>query len=82
LIARINQYLGGSTVRRIRFSQTMSPRPAVRVRPLVTEAAVAAAADAVSALPDGPLRSALAALGRAVLAETPSRLGYQPRTRY
>lgn len=82
LIGRINQYLGGAKVRRLRFVQTLSSWTAPRLRPRISEAVVAAAADAVAELPDGPLRSALAALGRVVLAEAPSRLGKQPPTRY
>jgi hypothetical protein len=72
--SRINQYLGGHSVRRLRFIQTMatpSPRPARRPSPGVEQTA----AMAVATLPDGPLRSALVALGRAVLTESASRLG-------
>jgi hypothetical protein len=81
LISRINQYLGGATVQRLRFVQTFPANPPVRLRPRVTEATATAAANAVAELPVGPLREALAALGRVVLAEAPSRLGKQPRTR-
>ena len=38
----------------------------------------AAASEAVAHLPEGPLRDALAALGRAVLSESPSRLEANP----
>ena len=65
----------------LRFAQTMTGRPAVRGRPLPTREFDLAASEAVSHLPEGPLRTALAALGRAVLVESASRLGKQPRTR-
>ena len=74
LIGRINQYLGNQAVRRLRFIQTMPalpPRVARRASPKLERAAELA----VSNLPDGPLRTALAALGRAVLTESASRLG-------
>ncbi len=75
LIDRINQYFGKSTVRRLRMVQTMpaslSIRPIRRSSPQVEQAADMA----VGNLPEGPLRSALAALGRAVLTESASRLG-------
>jgi hypothetical protein len=82
LIGRINQYLGGQSVRRVRFVQMLAARSAVRFKPLPTVTAEAAAAEAVARLPEGPLRTALASLGRAVLTESPSRLGSEPRTRY
>ena len=73
LLARINQYLGGQTVRRLRFAQTMnistSPRPIPRENPSVE----LAASKAVTDLPEGPLRDALFGLGRAVLARAASR---------
>ena len=82
LIGRINQYLGSEAVRHLRFVQTLVARTPARSRPRPTEAVEKAASEAVANLPDGPLRSALAALGRAVLTESASRLGKQPRTRY
>jgi hypothetical protein len=82
LIGRINQYLGGQTVRRVRFVQMLAARSVARLRPRPTVAVEAAVDEAVAQLPDGPLRTALASLGRAVLTESPSRLGSQPRTRY
>jgi hypothetical protein len=82
LLNRINLYLGSQAVRRLRFVQTMAARIQVRQRVCSNETVDRAAAQAVSHLPDGPLRSALASLGRAVMTETPSRLGKQPRTRY
>jgi hypothetical protein len=82
LIGRINQYLGGQTVRRVRFVQILATRSVAPLRSHPTVAAEEAAAESVAHLPEGPLRTALAALGRAVLSESPSRLGSQPRTRY
>jgi hypothetical protein len=69
LISRINTHLGATAVRSLRFVQTTSiaprpPPPAPPVPPWVA----AAAETAVAALPEGELRTALAALGRAVLA--------------
>ena len=83
LIERINLHLGGQPVQRLRFLQILpvgGALPAPRPRPT---AQIEKAADAaVAQLPEGPLRDALAALGRAILTETASRLGKQPRTRY
>ncbi len=80
LIGRINQYLGSPAVRRLRFVQTLATPgpPLARLRPSV--AAEIAASKAVAHLPEGPLRSALAALGQAVLTESASRLGKQNHT--
>jgi hypothetical protein len=79
LIARISQYLGSQPVQRLRFVQTGSGRLLVRPSPQPTsqslEAARLAASEAVGELADGPLREALAALGRAVITESASRLG-------
>jgi len=82
LINRINQYLGSQTVRRLRFVQTLTARPPPLAKLRPSHAAEAVASQAVADLPEGPLRSALAGLGRAVLTESSSRLGKQPRTRY
>ena len=89
LTGRINQYLGSQTVQRLRFVQTQLPRPPARAAPPTNaagkaagEAAAKTAAAAVADLPEGPLRTALANLGRAVITESASRLGKQPRTRY
>lgn len=72
LIERINIHLGSPTVRALRFVQTALPTPQpVAPRARVSPAAAAAAESAVSALPEGELREALAALGRAVLAGDP-----------
>ena len=66
LMERINRHLGRIAVTRLRFVQDA---PAVRVaaRP-PRPAAVAQAKAAVAGLPEGDLRDALEALGRAVLA--------------
>ena len=68
LIGRINAHLGSQIVASLRFVQTAAPPPPPL--PLqTTPADVTAAADqAVATLPEGELRAALAALGRAVLA--------------
>ena len=81
LISRINQYLGSQTVLRLRFVQSVSTRAQPRTRLKPNEAARKAASEAVARLPDSPLRAALAALGSAVLTESASRLGQQPRTK-
>jgi hypothetical protein len=75
LTDRINQYLGARTVRQLRFLQNMPARSPARPRLPPAKAVEEAASAAVSHLPEGPLRSALAALGRAVLTESASRLG-------
>lgn len=72
LIERINIHLGSPTVRALRFVQTALPTPRPAALPARTSPAVVAASEAaVSALPEGDLREALAALGRAVLAGDP-----------
>jgi len=81
LLGRVNQYLGSSAVRNLRFAQTITARPPPRAGRIPTKEMEQSAAEAVAHLPEGPLRSALAALGRAVLIESASRLGKQPRTR-
>jgi len=82
LMDRINQYLGSQPVRRLRFEQTLAARAPPRPRPSRSPAAEMAATEAVANLPEGPLRAALIALGGAVMTESASRLGKQPRTRY
>jgi hypothetical protein len=68
LIARINGHLGSPTVKALRFVQTV-PSPALSPPATrITTAATKAAEAAVAGLPNGELRDALAALGRAVLA--------------
>jgi len=69
LIDRINRHLGKIAVTRLRFVQDA---PAARVAPRPPRAAaVAQARAAVAGLPEGELRDALEALGRAVLAARP-----------
>jgi len=81
VLSRINQYLGSHSVRRLRFVQITAVRAPVRPGPRPTAAAETAASQAVAQLADGPLRSALAALGRAVLSESTSRIGNQLHTK-
>jgi hypothetical protein len=81
LIGRINQYLGSPAVRRLRLVQTAASQTRIQPRPAPTRAVELAASEAVADLPEGPLRTALSALGRAVLTESASRLGKQLRTR-
>jgi hypothetical protein len=81
VLGRINQYLGAHSVRRLRFVQITAMRAPARPRPRPTEAVDAAASESVARLAAGPLRTALAALGRAVLSESASRLGQQPHTK-
>ena len=79
LIDRINQYTGAQAVRRLRFVQTSVVRPPVQSRYRGPSPAMeTAAVGAVAHLPDGPLRSALIQLGRAVMTESASRLGNHP----
>jgi hypothetical protein len=75
VIARISQYLGSQTVRRLRFVQTHACRARPRPRPGSSGAVALAVREAVAELPEGNLRSALAALGCAVMSESASRLG-------
>jgi hypothetical protein len=71
LQARINTHLGAATVQRLRFVQDLpaalrgpdNPAPRDPAEPAVVEARLAG-------LPDGPLRAALAALGRVALGRT------------
>jgi hypothetical protein len=66
VIKRINTHLGGQPVHSLKFTQTGMPRTPPQVRPSPPEAIVEAEA-AVADLPDGELKSALAALGRVVI---------------
>lgn len=67
LIERVNTHLGRAAVARLRFVQAPpAPLPAAPAPP-PAPAAQAEARAAVAALPPGPLRDALEALGRAVL---------------
>jgi hypothetical protein len=68
LIGRINSHLGSQVVTGLRFVQTIGPDASAPPPPAPPDPAAQAAAEAaVAALPEGELRSALAALGRAVL---------------
>jgi hypothetical protein len=78
VLGRINQYLGPHSVRRLRFVQITSVRAPTHPGPRRTEVA---APDSVADLAAGPLQAALAALGRAVLSESTSRLGKQLHTK-
>ena len=69
LIGRINAHLGTPVVQRLRFVQTL-PGPPIAPAP-IPAAATHAAEQAVAAMPPGPLRDALAALGAAVLSGKP-----------
>jgi hypothetical protein len=71
LIARINTHVGSTVVSRLRLQQdggaASGPALPPRRDAKPTEAAIRAAERAVAGLPDGPLRDALASLGRTVL---------------
>ncbi|HUZ66002.1 MAG TPA: DUF721 domain-containing protein [Acetobacteraceae bacterium] len=67
LIDRINTHLGGVVVQRLRFVQDAQATPPPPAPPPADPAAAAAAEAAVAGFAEGPLRAALAALGRAVL---------------
>ena len=66
IIKRINAHLGGQPVHSLRFTQAGMPRKTAPIRPSPPEAVQEAEA-AVAGLPDGDLKSALAALGRVVI---------------
>jgi hypothetical protein len=66
LINRINTHLGGQPVQALRFTQAGMPKPP-RAASAAAPEAVPEAEAAVADLPDGPLRSALASLGRVVI---------------
>jgi hypothetical protein len=69
LIARINTHVGNRVVLRLRFQQDSveTDRPPPAPRPPPSAKALQAVENAVADLPDGPLRAALAALGRSVV---------------
>jgi hypothetical protein len=73
LRGRINAHLGSQTVLRLRFVQTIPPRPEPPAAPAPPPRAVARAAAAVAGLQPGPLRDALASLGALVLAAAPDQ---------
>jgi hypothetical protein len=66
VINRINTHLGGQPVHSLKFTQAGMPRKPAPIRPSPPEAILEAEA-AVAGLPDGELKSALAALGRVVI---------------
>jgi hypothetical protein len=66
VINRINTHLGGQPVHSLKFTQAGMPRKPPPPRPSPPEAIMEAEA-AVADLPDGELKSALAALGRVVI---------------
>jgi hypothetical protein len=66
VINRINTHLGGQPVHSLKFTQAGTPPKPQLPRPAPPEAAAEAEA-AVAVLPDGELKSALAALGRVVI---------------
>lgn len=69
LIGRINTHLGGTPVKTLRFRQTRAPAPypAVPVAAPPQPDVARQAEAAVAGVPPGELRTALAALGTAVL---------------
>jgi hypothetical protein len=76
LLGRINTHLGGQVVTGLRFVQTVAPAdpaPAPELRLKPDPADMAKAAAAVAGLADGELRTALAALGSAMLARAKLR---------
>lgn len=74
LIARINAHVGQALVTELRFTQDHLPIAVTALPPPPSPSAraIAAVAKKVSALPEGPLRDALEALGRTVHATRPS----------
>jgi hypothetical protein len=68
LVQRINTHVGQKLVQRLRFIQeSLDSPPPVRLRPPPPDAALRAVDQSVATLPEGPLRDALAALGRALI---------------
>jgi hypothetical protein len=82
LRARINTHLGSATVTRLRFVQTVQPLTAAPPAVAAPPPATARAARAVSALPDGPVKDALAGLGALVLAGTEAEIPPAPAPRH
>jgi hypothetical protein len=78
VLGRISQYLGSHSVRRLRFVQITAVRAPLRSAPRRIEVA---APESVAGMAAGPLQAALAALGRAVVSESASRLGKQLHTK-
>jgi hypothetical protein len=74
VISRVNTHLGVQAVQALRFEQTLSEsRPLAPSPPPPGPEVAEAAQAAVASLPEGELRTALASLGRAVLATQPIR---------
>jgi hypothetical protein len=68
VIARINAHLGRQAVSSLRFTQTFEPgRPPAASSAPPDPSRLAAVEAALGSLPEGELRGALAALGRALL---------------
>jgi hypothetical protein len=68
LVARINTHVGQKLVQRLRFIQeSFDAPPPARPRPAPADAAIRAVEQSVATLPEGGLRDALAALGRALI---------------
>lgn len=72
LVGRINTALGQAAVQRLRFVQGGPPAVAAP-RPRASPAVAEEAERRTAGLPEGPLRDALSALGRAVLARPDPR---------
>jgi hypothetical protein len=71
LTARINAHLGSQVVNSLRFVQTTTLAPPVTPPPVPPDPAALALIDAaVAAMPQGELRTALAALGRAMVSRS------------
>jgi hypothetical protein len=68
LTSRINAHLGSAVVTQLKFLQVSLDFPVPPKPVAIAPAVIAAAEAAVADLPEGDLRTALAALGRAVLA--------------
>ena len=68
LMNRINAHLGSQVVSQLKFIQVRMVAPVLAKQAAIAPAIVAAAEAAVADLPEGELRTALAALGRVVLA--------------
>ena len=78
LLDRINNHVGGGAVKQLKFMQIAPTVPIRPSKPALSDVGRAEADAAVSSVADGELRDALAALGRAVIAEarvstTPAR---------
>jgi hypothetical protein len=71
VINRINTHLGGQPVHSLKFTQTGTPRKPPQIPASPPEAVLEAEAK-VADLPEGDLRSALAALGRVVIGRSKS----------